>query len=76
MLEFSNIIFYADSDKIKEESFIILDKIADVLIKRSDINIEIIGHTNDVGNLKAEVDLSKKRAESVKKYFISKGVKP
>jgi outer membrane protein OmpA-like peptidoglycan-associated protein len=76
IVEFSSIIFYADSDKIKEESFNILDKIAEVLINRSDIKIEIIGHTNDVGNLKAEVDLSKKRAESVKKYLMTKGIDP
>jgi len=38
------------------------------------INIEIAGHTDNIGNENDNQDLSKKRALSVKSYLVSKGV--
>ena len=73
---FSNIIFYPDSDRIKEESYPEIDKISDVLKERSNISIEIIGHTNDTNKPEAELALSKKRAEMVRNYLIKKGIEP
>jgi outer membrane protein OmpA-like peptidoglycan-associated protein len=74
MISFSNIIFYSDKDTIKEESYYIIDQIAQVLSERSDIKIELIGNTNNTGNPQAEMVLSKMRADMVKKYLINKGI--
>jgi outer membrane protein OmpA-like peptidoglycan-associated protein len=76
IITFDNIIFYPDSDKIKESSYYILDEIAKVLIERKDIRIEIRGHTNDTKHPKEELKLSYKRAEAVKNYLVSKGIDP
>jgi outer membrane protein OmpA-like peptidoglycan-associated protein len=74
IVTFSNILFYPDKDTIKEQSNSIIDDIAKVLLDRKEIKIELIGYTNDVGNTKLEIELSKKRAEMVKKYLVSKGI--
>ena len=45
-----------------------------MLIERPTWVLEISGHTDDVGNEDKNMVLSKKRAESVKRFLISKGV--
>ena len=44
--------------------------IAKILKTNPDINIEIVGHTDKVGSEKTNIDISKKRAESVLKELI------
>jgi len=73
---FSNIIFYPNSNDFKEESLPELDAIAGVLLERSDIKVEIRGHTNYTGDPRGELNLSKSRAGKVRRYMISKGVNP
>jgi outer membrane protein OmpA-like peptidoglycan-associated protein len=74
VIAFSNILFYPDKDAIKEESFPVMDMIAKVLSERNDIRIELTGNTNYVGNTVKEIELSRKRAEAVKKYLVNKGI--
>ena len=51
-----------------------LDKIITVLHKYPDTNIEIQGHTDNVGSESYNQDLSVKRAKSVYKYLKSKDI--
>lgn len=74
IISFSDIIFFPNSDRIKEESYPVLDKIAKVLIKREAIVIEIGGYTNFVNNPDAELELSVKRSIKVAQYLSGKGV--
>ena len=74
VITFSDIIFYPDSDIMKKKSYLVLEELTNILIKRKDIIIEISGFTNDVGLPEAELVLSKKRASAVANYLISKGV--
>lgn len=74
IITFNNIIFFPNSDKIKSESLPLIQDIVKVLLERIDINIEIIGHTNDVNNPASELELSKKRAQMVQKYFMDLGI--
>lgn len=73
-ITFSNIIFYPDSDKIKEDSFPVLDTIASVLLKHPKIEIEIIGYTNSVGLPEEELKLSVNRAVQVAQYLSRHGI--
>jgi OmpA-OmpF porin, OOP family len=60
------ILFDVNSDKIKPESYGALKDIANVLKENADVKVKIIGHTDADGDDKANLDLSKRRAEAVK----------
>ncbi len=64
------ILFDPNSDKIKPESYGTLKDIANVLTENADVNVTIVGHTDSDGDEKANLDLSKRRAESVKQILI------
>jgi outer membrane protein OmpA-like peptidoglycan-associated protein len=40
------------------------------------VRMEISGHTDNVGSLKLNTNLSKARAESVVKYLVERGIDP
>ncbi|WP_178372134.1 OmpA family protein [Chitinophaga jiangningensis] len=60
---------------IKEKSYPALDRVAE-LLKRKNLNLKLSGHTDNVGSLKRNMELSRERAEAVKNYLVSKGVLP
>jgi outer membrane protein OmpA-like peptidoglycan-associated protein len=51
-----------------------LDKLADVLVKNPDTNINVYGHTDSKGSDEYNQTLSEKRANAVKTYLVSKGI--
>lgn len=65
--------FEFDKSIIKDDSYPYLDKIAD-LVKKTSMHITIKGHTDGVGNADYNMELSKKRAQSVYDYLTEKGV--
>jgi len=58
--------FDVNSDKIKPESFATLKEIAQVLTDNPALKIKIVGHTDSDGDDAANLDLSRRRAASVK----------
>jgi OOP family OmpA-OmpF porin len=52
----------------------VLDAAAAVLLEYAELRLEIQGHTDDVGDRAYNVDLSQRRAESVRAYLAAKGV--
>ena len=58
--------FDVNSDKIKPESFATIKEIAQVLKDNPTVKIKIIGHTDNDGDDASNMDLSKRRAASVK----------
>ncbi len=60
------ILFDVSSDKIKPESYGTLKDIAKVLKDNADVKVKIIGHTDSDGDDNSNLDLSKRRAASVK----------
>jgi outer membrane protein OmpA-like peptidoglycan-associated protein len=60
------IMFDVNSDKIKVESYGTLKEIAGVLTENAGLKIVIVGHTDSDGDANANLDLSKRRAASVK----------
>jgi outer membrane protein OmpA-like peptidoglycan-associated protein len=73
-MAFDNLEFETAKDIIKEESKPSLDELAAVLLKKPTWKLEITGHTDNVGDDDKNMVLSKKRAESLKSYLVSKGV--
>jgi len=67
--------FANDSDVIQEDSFELLDHIAEVLKNHKEIQtLHVIGHTSSVGDDAHNMDLSKRRAAAVMKALQDRGV--
>jgi outer membrane protein OmpA-like peptidoglycan-associated protein len=69
------IYFDINKDTIKSVSFPILDEVAATMQGNPSIQlIEVQGHTDDQGDDAYNLDLSDRRAKSVVKYLVGKGV--
>jgi len=47
-----------------------------ILKDNPDVSIHIEGHTDSIGTEEYNLQLSRKRAESVRNYLVSKGISP
>ena len=70
-----NIYFEQSKPKVLEVSYPALRQLAGVLKERPHVKIRIEGHTDNVGNKKDLMNLSWDRAEAVKVFLVSEGVK-
>ncbi|MCC6214575.1 MAG: OmpA family protein [Polyangiaceae bacterium] len=68
--------FEYNKDKIRPESFPVLDAVVDVLSRAADIKLEVQGHTDNKGGAAYNKKLSDRRAASVVRYLVSKGIDP
>jgi len=68
------IYFDSNKDVPKSESQSTLTELANFLKNNTDIKIEIIGHTDSDGNEKHNLDLSKRRAQSIISWLKENGV--
>ena len=66
------IMFRFNSAQLSEKSKKTLDKIARMLDKESGVSIEVAGYTDAKGRASYNLFLSQKRAESVRKYLLSR----
>ena len=67
-----NVIFTSNSSEIDESSYVELDKLIAYLSKNPNLQIEIQGHTDDIGSDLDNLILSDKRAKAVYDYLIIK----
>lgn len=70
----NHVLFDFDRSTLKASSFAQLDELYDFLSNHPDTNIEINGHTDDVGTAIYNQKLSQKRAESIMDYLSKKGI--
>lgn len=59
------VYFDTDSAEIKEDSEPTVEKIAEVLKENPELNINIVGHTDNTGEFDYNMELSQKRAEAL-----------
>ncbi|MGB1104686.1 MAG: OmpA family protein [Crocinitomicaceae bacterium] len=59
---------------ILQSSYASLEDLANYLIENPTFRIKIAGHTDSQGNDQSNLILSKKRAEAVKEFLVSRGV--
>jgi len=69
-----NIQFEPGSERLTETTKPYLDSLAILMKANKKFTLQLIGHTDDKGGVVKNLNLSKKRAEAVKKYLIGLGV--
>lgn len=68
------VFFDYDRADLKRESFPELSRAVAFLRENPDVRVEISGHTDSVGSAEYNRDLSRRRAESVRNWFIREGI--
>jgi OOP family OmpA-OmpF porin len=68
------ITFDSDKDTIRKSSAPALDKAVEVLKTNPDIRIRVSGHTDNDGDRDHNIELSKRRADAVKRYLVEHGI--
>jgi flagellar motor protein MotB/tetratricopeptide (TPR) repeat protein len=69
-----NIFFETAKATLKSESFAELENVIKFLTDNPTVRLEISGHTDNVGSLKANTKLSQDRAQAVVNYLVTKGI--
>ncbi len=70
----NNVHFNTGSAELKTSSEQELKELVEYLNRKKEVQVEIGGHTDNVGEEEANKKLSQKRAEAVKQYLIKNGV--
>jgi outer membrane protein OmpA-like peptidoglycan-associated protein len=70
------VAFETGRSALTQDSYGILDQIAERLVARPDVRIEVAGHTDNTGSRSLNMRLSLERAQAVKAYLARKGVEP
>ncbi len=69
-----NLQFDTGKSTLKTVSFPILDNVAELMLLKPAMKIEIAGHTDSDGDDAANLVLSQQRADAVKQYLVKKGI--
>ena len=72
---FEPIYFDYDKSNVREEYYEQLKEIKKIILSHSDLRILVIGHTDSDGSNKYNESLSKRRAESIIRFFTSRGLR-
>jgi outer membrane protein OmpA-like peptidoglycan-associated protein/tetratricopeptide (TPR) repeat protein len=70
----NNIFFQSNAYQLDDKSKVELDKLTGFLTQNPGLKIEISGHTDDVGSDKENMELSRRRALSVREYLVTSGI--
>lgn len=70
-----NVHFDSGKATLRKESFNELDEIVEYMNARPGEKIEIAGHTDDIGSDESNLKLSQERAEAIRTFLVSKGIK-
>lgn len=70
----SNIFFNSNEFVLQRKSDVELNKIKDFMLLNPSLNVQISGHTDAVGSVEYNLNLSQKRAEAVANYLIQNGI--
>jgi outer membrane protein OmpA-like peptidoglycan-associated protein len=68
--------FEFDKDAITPESGPTLNLVAELLLKHPRLKLIALAHTDNIGTEEYNLDLSERRARSVKTYLVQQGVPP
>lgn len=74
VFEIKNINFEFDKADLTEDSFPVLDDLVEKFQEYPDLQVEISGHTDNIGTNAYNYDLSLRRAQAVVDYLVANGV--
>jgi outer membrane protein OmpA-like peptidoglycan-associated protein len=69
-----NILFDFNHSELKPQYYSALDEFVDMLQQNRNVQVEIQGHTDNIGTAEYNQRLSEARARAVKNYLVEKGV--
>lgn len=75
VLVLNNVHFEFNRADLLPDSRALLNKVAKSLLDQPSVRIEVAGHTDSIGSDAYNLSLSQKRADSVRRYLVSQGVK-
>lgn len=75
-IKLENVYFDQSQPIIKPQSYPELDKLVNLLKHHPKMIIEIVGHTDNVGDPRMNMYLSELRAKAVSNYLFNKGISP
>jgi len=70
------VTFEFDKARLTPDARVLLDMVSDALLARTDIQVEVAGHTDSKGSDAYNQKLSERRALAVKEYLAGRGVEP
>lgn len=73
-IQLRNVFFAFNKSDLLPDSYPELNKVADFLKDNPTVEIELAGHTDNVGSDSYNMELSDKRANSVKVYLVAQGI--
>jgi len=68
------VTFSSGSASLLPTSYSVLDTVYESLVGNPDVEVEIQGYTDNVGNWNNNLRLSQKRADAVKQYLVNRGI--
>lgn len=74
LLNLPDVTFAVDSTEVSPAFQAALTKVAQSMIQYPDSLVDVYGHTDSTGSDAYNLDLSKRRADAVARYLISRGV--
>ena len=73
-IQLNNVFFEQGKPILKGESLPELDRLVQIMNENPTMEIELAGHTDNIGNPSSLIVLSQNRVGAVKKYLVSKGI--
>jgi OmpA-OmpF porin, OOP family len=76
VIRLKNIYFDTDKADLLPRSNVELNKLSSIMLENPTLEIEIIGHTDNVGTADYNLTLSRRRSAQVREFLIENGVDP
>lgn len=76
VLVLEGVTFETDSARLTASAQDVLDRVAESLNGNPEVRVRVVGHTDNTGSRPYNIELSRRRAESVRTYLVDQGVAP
>jgi len=74
VLQLKGVTFEFNKSRLRPDSKTVLDTVVEIMKRYPDMQVEVAGHTDNVGGDAYNQKLSERRAEAVRQYLINAGI--